>query len=246
MTSVVLPDPGTIVYSALALFFAYLIRGIAGFGSGLIAVPFLSLVSPVPVVVPLVVALDFIGSASQGLHNAGQIAWKEQLVLIPFMVVGVAVGLFLIKTVPTPILGRALGGFVIAYAIYQWLPLPTLRASRLAATSCGLLGGLVGTVFGTGGPFYVIYLNLRGLERSVFRATFAANFLIDGGIRLIAYAVMGLFRWETLALLAGALPVAGAGLYLGGHIQLGLSQRVFVRFISALLVVSGLALLSKS
>ena len=43
---------------------------------------------------------------------------------------------------------------------------------------------LVGTLFGTGGPFYVIYLNLRGLDRSVFRATFAMNFLIDGGVRL--------------------------------------------------------------
>ena len=84
--------------------------------------------------------------------------------------------------VPTSLLARLLGGFVIAYAIYQMLPLPELRGSRVAASYCGLLGGLVGTLFGTGGPFYVIYLNLRGLDRAVFRATFAMNFLIDGGV----------------------------------------------------------------
>jgi uncharacterized protein len=40
------------------VFVAYLVRGVAGFGSGLIAVPLLSLAAPVPAVVPLVVALD--------------------------------------------------------------------------------------------------------------------------------------------------------------------------------------------
>jgi uncharacterized protein len=47
---------------------------------------------------------------------------------------------------------------------------------------------------GSGGPFYVIYLNLRNLEKTTFRATFASNFLIDGGIRLVAYVILGLFR----------------------------------------------------
>ena len=43
----------TVVYAALVLFVAYLVRGIAGFGSGLIAVPMLTLVAPVPLVVPI-------------------------------------------------------------------------------------------------------------------------------------------------------------------------------------------------
>src|ERR1700675_1431675 len=170
----------------------------AGFGSGLIAVPLLSVVSPVPLVVPLVVLLDYLGSASQGLRNVERIAWREQLVLIPFMLVGVAVGLHLLTALPTRILARALGAFVIVYALYQFLPLPPLRGSRAFATVCGFFGGLVGTLFGAGGPFYVIYFNLRGLEKIAFRATFAVNFLIDGSVRLIAYLVMGLLGWQAL------------------------------------------------
>ena len=54
----------TAAYSAAVLFVAYLVRGIAGFGSGLIAVPLLTLFSPITVVVPVVVSLDYIGSAS--------------------------------------------------------------------------------------------------------------------------------------------------------------------------------------
>jgi uncharacterized protein len=240
------PEPDLAAYYGIVLFVAYLVRGIAGFGSGLIAVPLLTLRSPLTAVVPLVVSLDYLGSASQGIKNATKIAWREQVVLIPFMATGVAVGLVLLRSVPTAVLAQILGGFVLLYAIYQWLPLPPLRSSRPAAAGCGVLGGLVGTLFGTGGPFYVIYFNLRELEKSTLRATFAVNFLVDGGIRLIAYALTGLYRWETLVALVVTLPVAAVGLYLGGRVHTGLSQRFFLKFISLPLFAAGVALLLKT
>ena len=240
-----LPNATTSLYFAAVLFAAYFVRGLAGFGSGLIAVPLLTLVAPLPLVVPLVVLLDYIGSASQGVRNVTRIAWREQLVLVPFMLVGVAGGLYLLTALPRQLLARSLGAFVIVYALYQLLPLPPLRGSRAFATVCGFFGGLVGTVFGTGGPFYVVYFGLRALDRTTFRATFAANFLIDGSVRLIAYLVTGLLGWTTLPLLAIGLPFAAAGLYVGGRLQTGFTQTTFVRVVGALLVVSGITLLLK-
>lgn len=234
---------GTALYAGLVLFIAYAVRGMAGFGSGLIAVPLLSMVAPVVSVVPMIVALDYMGSASQGLGSQEQIAWRELSILVPFMVVGVAGGLYFLSVLPTAVLSRALGAFVLTFAVYQLLPLPPLRGSRVSAISCGLMGGLVGTLFGTGGPFYAIYFNLRGLEKSEFRATFATNFLIDGGVRLTAYALAGLLGWATLTNVAAALPLVAIGLYVGGRIHLGLSQRGFVRLVSLILVASGTALL---
>ena len=43
------------------------------------------------------------------------------------------------------------------------------QASRVISVPSGFFGGFVGTLFGTGGPFYVIYLNLRHLDKSAFR-----------------------------------------------------------------------------
>ena len=161
------------------------------------------------------------------------------------MLVGIGLGLWIMHSIPTAVLGKVLGSFVIVYAIYQLLPLPTLHSSRFLAMVCGCLGGLVGTLFGTGGPFYVMYLRLRELDKSVLRATFATNFLIDGTIRLVSYAIIGLIRWQLLLYLLAALPIVGAGLYLGGHLHTGFSQHAFVRFISVLLLGSGLMLLLK-
>jgi len=233
------------VHASIVLFLAYLVRGIAGFGSGLIAVPLLTLVAPIPMVVPLVVSLDYIGSASQSFKNRHRIAWQAQLSLIPFMLLGVGMGLWILRAMPTAILGKILGGFVIVYAICQLLPLPSFRPTRLFAVVCGCLGGLVGTLFGTGGPFYVMYLKLRDLDKSVLRATFAINFLIDGAIRLLSYACLGLLRWQLLLYLLAALPIVGIGLYLGGRLHTGFSPNAFVRFISFLLLGSGMALLFK-
>lgn len=230
-------------YAALVILLAYVVRGIAGFGSGLIAVPLLSVIAPVSLVVPVVVSLDYVGSGSQSLRNVGRVAWREQLTLLPFSLVGIAMGVVALRGVSAMVLSRALGAFVIVYAFYQLLPLPALRGSRIAAIACGIIGGLVGTLFGAGGPFYAIYFNLRGLDKAAFRATFATNFLIDGGVRLVGYAFAGLLGWNTLAWVTLALPLVVVGLIAGSRIHVGLTQRDFVRLVSLILVASGAALL---
>jgi uncharacterized membrane protein YfcA len=240
-------DPANAAFSAAVIFLAYMVRGIAGFGSGLISVPLLALVFPVQAVVPIIVLLDYVGSASQGIRNREAVAWREQLPLIPFTCVGVALGLTALKAMTSTSLAQALGAFVIVYAIYQLLPLPQLRGSRLFAVPCGFVGGLIGTLFGAGGPLYIIYFGLRELTKTQMRATFAVNFLIDGGIRLVAYALFGFFgSREVLFAILSALPVAAAALWLGGRVHSTMSRESYARLISGLLVLSGTALLLRN
>ncbi len=235
----------TSAYAGAVLFLAYFVRGVAGFGSGLIAVPLLAFIFPVQIVVPLVVFLDYVGSASQGIRNRNLIAWREQLPLIPFSALGVAIGLLLLKAMTSVLLAQALGGFVIAFAVYQLLPLPEPRGSRLFVVPCGLFGGLIGTLFGTGGPFYVIYLGLRGLKKDAFRATFAVNFLIDGAMRLAAYASFGFFFRDVIVAMLAALPIVGAALWIGGRVHSEMSRKSYAKLISVLLLGSGIVLLLK-
>ena len=236
----------SLLFPASVLFFAYLVRGIAGFGSALIAVPLLALTLPLTIVVPLVVFLDYLGSASQGISNRSNIQWNEILPLLPFSMIGVAISLYVMDSVRPEMLSVALGGFIILFAVYQLLPMNLGRASRNIAIPAGFSGGFVGTLFGTGGRFYVIYLNRRHLDKNSFRATFAAIFLIDGAMRLGGYAVKGFYTMEMLSYMALAVPVAGLGLFFGGKIHTALGRDAFVRLISVLLLGSGTALLMKA
>lgn len=234
------------LFAAMVLFIAYMIRGMAGFGSGLIAVPLLAMVFPVQLVVPIVVLFDYIGSASQGIRNRDKIVWREELMLVPFTLVGVALGLTVLQSLASTTLKQALAIFVITYAVYQILPLPVLRGSRLLAIPCGLLGGMIGTLFGTGGPFYIIYFNLRGLDKDASRATFSANFLIDGAVRLAAFASFGLLAKDMALTILAGLPLIAAGLWVGGRAHAVMSTKAYVHLVSILLFISGIILLLKN
>src|SRR5690349_23626419 len=56
---------------------AYFIRGITGFGSGLISVPLLALSQPLHFAIPLVLALDFTASVILGSTNNKKANWAE-------------------------------------------------------------------------------------------------------------------------------------------------------------------------
>ena len=235
-----------LVYSFGVIAAAYFVRGITGFGSGLIAIPLLVMKLPLATVVPLVVTLDYIASASQGLKDRQHIRWREIFPLLPFTVFGVGLALYLLKTVETSLLLHSLAIFILLYAAYSFFSkAPSRSSSRLWAAPFGGFGGLVGTLFGTGGPFYVIYLQWRALEKSQFRATFAAIFLLDGTYRIVGYAVTGFFNVDLLLLLAVLLPVMGISVYLGGRVHTEITPATFKRGVSLLLLASGIALLLK-
>lgn len=237
-----IPDYGLLLASGV-LFVAYMVRGMVGFGSGLIAIPVLSLAMPLTVAVPLVVILDVLASGAQGVRNRQAIAWREVGLILPFGLVGVGLGLSVFHLVDPLVLRRAMGAFVIAYAVYSlWSP-GVAQASRWWALPAGIGGGGIGTVFGTGGPFYVTYLKARGLHKTAFRPTFATLFLLDASARVAGYVGTGIIDVDLLQWLAMGVPVMIVAMYLGGHLHAQVGPSVFSRAISVLLVVSGISLM---
>ncbi|MFO8023997.1 sulfite exporter TauE/SafE family protein [Thiohalophilus sp.] len=232
--------------SAAILIAAYTFRGITGFGSGLIAIPLLALFLPLTFVLPYISFVDVTASFVHGWRHRQHTAWREVLTVLPFTVIGVVLALYLLKSLDTSMLVNALGVFVLSFAVYSLVG-PTLKRQISArwSVAAGSLGGIVGTLFGTSGPLYVIYYQLRGLPKSVFRSTIATVFLLEGGIRLSGYAVAGLYSREILHWIAASLPLMALGLYIGGHIHTTITQRQFQRAIGILLVISGIALLAK-
>lgn len=223
---------------------AYLIRGITGFGSGLVAIPLLALILPLPVVVPVIALLDFLASITHGISSRRIVQWREIATLLPFSLLGILLSIYIFKTVDPDALRQALAIFVIAYALYSLRADTTPRkVSWLWAIPWGGLGGIVNSLFGTGGPFYVIYLKLRSLGMAELRATIAMILLLDGIGRLAGYSAAGFFNSTALTLVAAGIPLGGLALYVGGTIHTNLDTKVFQTAINVLLLTSGLALL---
>lgn len=231
---------------AAILFCAYIFRGITGFGSGLIAIPLLALFLPLTFVVPYISFVDVLASLVHGWRHRQHTAWREVLTVLPFTIAGVAIALYLLTSLETATLAHALGIFILLFSLYSLIG-PELKqhcSVRWSSVS-GTLGGIIGTLFGTSGPLYVIYYQLRGLPKSVFRSTIATIFLVEGVIRLSGYAVSGLYTLESITWIIASVPLMALGLYIGGHIHTNITQRQFQRAIGVLLIISGIALLMK-
>ena len=240
-----------LLFCALVVMLAFAVRGGAGFGGGAIAVPMLALVFPLPVTVPVVTVLNMLSSIGHGVADWRHIVWRAIWQVMPGSLIGVGVGLYTLGMFDPKPLGRALGVFVMLYALYvlllagrevrvpqRWLPLVTV----LTSTSAGFIGALFG---GAAGPMYVIYLNALRLGRDAFRVTITSIMLFQGSTRLIGYAVMGLYDRHVLMLLAAALPMMLVGSYLGARLIRRFDPVWFGRAVGAVLLASGGALLIK-
>jgi uncharacterized membrane protein YfcA len=236
------------LYAILVLTLAYFIRGISGFGSGLVAVPLLAMVFPLPLVVPTILLLDFTASLVLGGLNLKHVRWDEVKPLIPFGVIGVVLGTTLLINMPRTPLLIGLGVFVLVFAIRNLLNLHGDKpVSRWWALPASLTGGTIGALFGTGGPPYVIYLAHRLREKGQLRATLSGLFFLEGLMRIASFITAGLLLntqvWKGYGF---GLPVALLALYGGSHVHTGLSQSQVMRMIGGLLLLSSLSLFVKA
>ena len=142
----------------------------------------------------------------------------------------------------------ALGLFVCAYAAHLLLRRDTRRRlSRAWAAPAGLVGGLVGALFGMGGPPYVMYLAGRIPDAEAQRATISQMVILNVGLRVVAFAVAGLLASTSLWLaVAGLLPVAWAGVWAGHRAHLRLAPASAARIIAAALFLAGATLIARA
>jgi uncharacterized membrane protein YfcA len=198
---------------------------------------------PLPMVVPALLLLDTVGAIVQGWQHRKHVAWTEFTRLLAASLIGLALGILLLSSLQGGFLKRALGIFVSGYALYALLDFAPRHDGKRIAFPLSLAGGLVDGVFGIGGPFYVIYLRLRRLDKGAFVATISALFAVLDVLRIGGYGLAGLYGEPPVLLALTLLPAALLGLFVGHRVHLRLPPRAFNALVNMLLLASGLALL---
>ena len=234
-------------YAIVIIILAYIIRGITGFGSGLIAIPLLALFLPLTFVVPFVLLLDFSASMAASSFDFKRVKWDELIWLIPFSIIGVIVGSQLLTNLPINPTLIALAIFIFIFAIRIIFDIHGNKIiSKFWAIPTALIGGTIGALFGTGGPPYVVYLTHRIPDKTEFRASLSTMFFIDALGRITVFFIAGILLSQTVWYhTAAALPLMLGSLYLGSHIHIGISQKNMMFLVGLLLLGSSLSLLIK-
>jgi len=228
----------------LAIALAYIVFGIAGFGTALVAGPILIVFMPLSKIVPLLVLLDFVAAFGNLLPSRRDVARPELSRLLPCMAIGCTLGVIFLLNLKSDVLLLLMGLFISAYAVYSlWVKARPAQLSAAWAVPMGTVGGLFGALFGSGGFLYAIYLNSR-LSKEAARATQSALISCSTVVRLSLFIIAGVYAELPLLILALCLlPAMALGLWIGRRLSMKLSREAFVRLVTWLVLASGIALI---
>ncbi|MCG8995585.1 sulfite exporter TauE/SafE family protein [Laribacter hongkongensis] len=231
----------------LTIVSAYIVFGIAGFGTSLVASPVLALFLPVAKIVPLLALMDMCAALGNVIKDGDKAELSELKRLVPLMMVGSGIGaMLLLRTKPeTMLLG--LGIFIVCYALYALSGLkPHGSFSPVASIPFGLVGGVFSALFGMGGFVYAIYLSGRIEKKEHLRVTQSSLIGLATLTRATLFALAGVYMDTTLLLLTlGLMPAMLAGMIAGRRITIGLSREQFLRILQLITLASGLMLLGR-
>ncbi|MDE2006006.1 MAG: sulfite exporter TauE/SafE family protein [Rhodospirillales bacterium] len=201
------------LYVIASAFLAAVLRGFAGFGFVMAAVPLLGLALPPVQVVPLALLLQMEISAI-GMREALRLCdWRSLRWLLPGMIVGTPLGILALTRLP--VAGARLAiGTLIATGVAMLAGGVKLSGhpSRPTIFGVGMISGVMNGLAGMSGPPVVTYLLALPLRTGVVRATSIVFFMLTATVALVPMAAHGLiggasFVWAILswpALFAGA------------------------------------------
>ena len=158
--------------------------------------------------------------------------------------VGIPLGIFLIKAAPEAIVQEILGVLLILFSLYalRQPQLPTLHHQGWAYIF-GLIAGVLGGAYNTNGPPLVLYGVLRRWPPDRFRATLQGYFVPASILIWLGHGLTGLWTERVIHLYALALPLVFLAIWLGTKLHSRIPAERFARLLYILLIGLGLLLL---
>ena len=228
-----------LLVACVGLFSVGVVKGIAGFGSGLLAVPFVSkLFSPTLALGVLSVTLWLANvhlSARRGLPRRVLAAHKGH---ISVAVVASVAGVLGVTLLPEPLVYLALGGYVSLYLLSRntsWNAGAAVSCSRSDILAGGVGGFIVGA-FLSGGPVFVSYFQSIDVSQEDFVAALSFIFALTMVVRILPLYATGSFGVSQTVVGVGFLVPLSVGVATGDRLRPHVPHDAFDRFVELLLV----------
>ncbi len=239
-------DAGIIAVSNVIVFMAFVVLGLTGFGSALVMVPLLMLFLDPKLVVP---TSRIIGSGAS-IYLAFKLfrLSKKQLLLalVAGNLAGTIVGTYGLVTLESDVIRTIFAVLIAAFALqilFEGRESDKRELPGLLGVAAGGVGGVAGSLFGTGGPPVVYYLDRVTSGKSEFRATISVYFAVTTLWGLGAYAYVGLFTREVLFFSLWLLPSVCVGTLAGYLLHEKVNRIIFRRIVALILLATSVCLL---
>jgi uncharacterized membrane protein YfcA len=233
-------DWSTFSIAATIILGAAVISGITGFGFGLVSVPPLLMLYPPAGVLAISKILTLSTSWIVIVHGWRQMKPKMILALFPFAIIGMFLGVRVLKHVSADAIKLLASGVVVGFTLILLRGIPRGKwNSPVLGPISGFISGVMSTSTGLSGPPIVLYFTLRDVEVQPFRITIATYFIM---LDLIGFPTLirnDLVTQHDLSIALLMIPIALVGRMIGVRLAPKLSRQHFFRLTLGLLMVTG-------
>jgi len=236
-----------IIFGSFIIFFAFFTRALFGFGGALISIPLLAFFFKLNFAVPLEAIFEVALSLMLIKGELHKINKKALIPLVLGSFIGTLLGTYFLKSFANDILQKLLGIVIIIFSLnllrkqnqeVNILPVPV-------GVVTGTISGILGGMFGTSGPPFVIYLAHQIKTKDVLRATLIGLFAFDFTWRLGVFIVTGLITKDVLLMTLYLTPALILGTLLGKKSFVTINEEQYRKLVVILLVITGALLIIK-
>lgn len=226
---------------------SFTVRGLAGFGSGLLMVPLMALFLDVKVIVPTGMILSILSGFLLlfTFHTRKWVRKDLLLLLVSGAIAGTVLGTYALASYNSQLLKRLLGIFVTGYSLKMLFEgqnrIVELRS--YVGIVAGFFSGILGGMFGTGAPPVILYFRKKILDKNEFRATLIFYFLITNSWQFATYCYAGLVSKDIIKFSVYLLPAFIVGNLVGTFLHIKINQAFFNKMIALILLITGICLI---
>ena len=227
-------------------FLSGMLKGIAGFGGGLIALPLLALLMDIKLVVPIVLMLGGAGTILLLFQLIKKIEWKEIYPLLLGFLPGLFAGVFLLKIADKELIQLIVGLFLLVYSIYCLVFKNTIiRLAKTWSYVFGFFSGFLNGAIGAGGPPIIIYSSLQTWEKDKSKVTLQGFLIIACLITFSAYSISGIINFISIKYFLLCLPSFWGGILSGSYLYKYLNEISYQKIVFSILGILGVLLIFK-
>ena len=228
----------------------------AGFGGGLgmLTTPLCVLAfsasgQPPSFAVGVLLPLLCAGDAFSLWHYWGKWDRKNLKFLLPGVIIGVVIGARLIGKFSASQLNFAIGILAVSFVAFQFVKEKIWRAEGAFAPNhrvgvpCGFGAGITSTFAHGAGPVVSLFLIPQRLPKEIYVGTTVLVFTWINWIKLPFFVERGIITRETLLTGLYYLPLIPLGVWLGVWLNRKIDERLFLRLVYAMTLLTGLQLI---
>ncbi len=232
-------------------FLSFLSLSFAGFGGILIPITlgahFYAIKWMLPVLLPLTMISNFYILTRYFRFIDRSVLIKQ---ILPFMGAGLAIGILIFNRLQGEYLVKLLGILVVVLSLKELIQMfrsnrTQIPDSRLKALVYIFSAGVIHGVYASGGPLLVYVLNKLNLDKTVFRSTLSAVWLIMNIFLTFSYVMTQRITVETGRTSTMLLPSLILGIFLGEYLHKRSDGRKFKIVVFILLLLTGISIILK-